>query len=127
MADLFIEIIRMFYHYEDIYDKEGLTPEERGKRRQGLETKELLIRLRSLLLAERAIRPLTTQRKNMIHFGSDEGAKMAAVYHSIIATVKLQGKSVWEYLGKFFVKIVEGCRDFASLLPKNIGLQLPNC
>ena len=168
-ADPFIETIRMFYHFEEIYDKEGLTPEERGRRRQGLETKELLIRLRSLLqvemekdamahseyltealnylhrfwdnltaftkdgnlpidnnLAERAIRPLTTQRKNIIHFGSDEGAKMAAVYHSIIGTVKLQGKSAWEYLGKFFVKVVEGCRDFASLTPKNIGLQLSN-
>ena len=40
-------------------------------------------------LAERAIRPLTTQRNSMQHFGSDEGAEMAATYHSIISTVKL--------------------------------------
>ena len=31
-------------------------------------------------------------------FGSDEGAKMAATYHSIISTVKLQSRSVWNYL-----------------------------
>ena len=35
-------------------------------------------------IAERAIRPLTTQRNSMLHFGSDEGAEMAATYHSII-------------------------------------------
>lgn len=40
-------------------------------------------------LAERAIRPLTTQRNAMLHFGSDEGAEMAATYHSIISTVKM--------------------------------------
>ena len=44
-------------------------------------------------LAERAIRPLTTQRRSalplvisknsILHFGSDEGAEMAATYHSL--------------------------------------------
>ena len=29
---------------------------------------------------------------------------MAATYHSIISTVKMQGRSAWEYLGKFFTK-----------------------
>ena len=89
-------------------------------------------------LAERAIRPLTTQRNSMLHFGSDEGAEMAATYHSIISTVKMQGRSAWEYLGKFFTKslikriesssleflsvktlsnVFNGCRDFFSLRP----------
>ena len=72
--------------------------------------------------AERAVRPLTTQRNSMLHFGSDEGAKMAATYHSIISTVKLQGRSAWDYLGKFFVNIFNGCRDFFNLRPGNIGL-----
>lgn len=40
----------------------------------------------------------------MQHFGSDEGAEMAATYHSIIRTVKMQGRSAWEYLGKFLLK-----------------------
>ena len=73
----------------------------------------------------------------------DKGAEMAATYHSIISTVKLQGRSAWDYLGKFFVKslikriesslfeflsvktlsnIFNGCRDFFSLRPDNIGL-----
>ena len=72
--------------------------------------------------AERAVRPLTTQRNSMLHFGSDEGAKMAATYHSIISTVKLQGRSAWDYLGKFFVNLFNGCRVFFSLRPGNIGL-----
>ena len=45
-------------------------------------------------LAERAGRPFTTKRKNSLHFGSDEAAEIAAVYHSIISTVKLQGLSL---------------------------------
>ena len=70
--------------------------------------------------------------------GSDEGAEMAATYHSIISTVKMQGRSAWEYLGKFFTKslikrvesssfeflsvrtlsnVFNGCRDFFSLRP----------
>ena len=75
-------------------------------------------------IAERAVRPLTTQRNSMLHFGSDEGAEMAATYHSIISTVKMQGRSVWEYLGKFFTKIFNGCRDFLGLRPDKIGLAI---
>lgn len=37
--------------------------------------------------------PFTTKRKYSLHFGSDEGAEIATVYHSIIGTVKLQGRS----------------------------------
>ena len=55
---------------------------------------------------------------------SDEGAEMAATYHSIIRTVKMQGRSAWEYLGKFFTKIFNGCRDFFSLRPDKIGLAI---
>ena len=73
-------------------------------------------------LAERAVRPFTTKRKNSLHFGSDEGAEIAAVYHSIISTVKLQGRSAWDYLGKFFTGIFNGCRGFLSLTPQNIDL-----
>lgn len=73
-------------------------------------------------LAERAVRPFTTKRKNFLHFGSDEGAEIAAVYHSIISTVKLQGRSAWDYLGYFFTGIFNGCRDFLSLSPQNMNL-----
>ena len=144
----FLRGVDFYYKRERQYDAEGLTPEERGRRRQDLESKEMLITLRQHLkieldkdpsettpylrealnyldkfwdnifaflkdgnlpidnnLAERAIRPLTTQRNSMLHFGSDEGAEMAATYHSIISTVKMQGRSAWEYLGKFFTKV----------------------
>ena len=62
-------------------------------------------------LAERAVRPFTTQRKNSLHFGSDEGAEIAAVYHSIISTVKLQGRSTWDYLGKLNHEILKPSLD----------------
>lgn len=75
-------------------------------------------------LAERVIRPLTTQRNSMQHFGCDEGAEMAATYHSIISTVKMQGRSAWENFGKFFAKIFNGCRDFFSMRPDRIGLAI---
>lgn len=163
----FLRGVDFYYKRERQYDSEGLTPEERGKRRQDLDSKEMLITLRQYLkieldkdpsettpylrealnyldkfwdnifaflkdgdlpidnnLAERAIRPLTTQRNTMLHFGSDEGAEMAATYHSIISTVKMQGRSAWEYLGKFFTKIFNGCRDFFSLRPDKIGLAI---
>lgn len=163
----FLRGVDFYYKRERQYDAEGLTPEERGKRRQDLDSKEMLITLRQYLkieldkdpsettpylrealnyldkfwdnifaflkdgdlpidnnLAERAIRPLTTQRNSMLHFGSDEGAEMAATYHSIISTVKMQGGSAWEYLGKFFTKIFNGCRDFFSLRPDKIGLAI---
>ena len=48
----------------------------------------------------------------MLYFGSDEWVEMAATNHCIISTVKMQEKSAWEYLGKFFTKIFNGCRDF---------------
>ena len=163
----FLSGVDFYYKRERQYDAEGLTPEERVKRRQDLESKDIQITLRQYLkieldkdpsettpylrealnyldkfwnnifaflkdgnlpidnnLAERTIRPLTTQRNAMLHFGSDEGVEMAATYHSIISTVKMQGKSAWEYLGKFFTKIFNGCKDFISLRPDKIGLAI---
>ena len=78
-------------------------------------------------IAERTIRKLTTQRNNSLHYGSDEGVEMAVAYHSVISTVKLHGMSCWRYLGEFFKKIFNGCRDFFSLTPANIGMAYANC
>ena len=114
-ADVFLDNINRLFHFEREYDREMITDEERTRRRQGLQTLEAMINLR-------AVRPFTTKRKNSLHFGSDEGAEIAAVYHSIISTVKLQGRSTWNYLGKFFTGIFNGCRDFLSLSPQNIDL-----
>ena len=161
----FHDDLSLFYKLEDKYDKEGISPEERGRRRQSFETKEILIRLSSRLnmelakdaserspyltealnylkkfwngifayqnngnypidnnIAERTLRKLTTQRNNSLHYGSDEGVELAVAYHSVISTVKLHGMSCWTYLGKKKKKIFNGCRDFFSLTPANIGL-----
>ncbi len=64
----------------------------------------------------RAISSLTTQRNSTLHFGSDESAEMAATYHSVIGTVKLQGGSARENLGKFFTKIFNGCSFFSACI-----------
>ena len=73
-----------------------------------------------------------------------EVEEMAATYHSIISTVKMQGRSAWEFLGKFFTKslikrvessllkflsvktlsnIFNGCRDFFSMRPDKFSCQ----
>lgn len=169
-ALVFTDDMDRLFALERQYNEEGISAEERGRRRQGLETKEILIRLRLNLrkeldeddsqrtpyltealhyldkfwkeitaytkdgrypidnnIAERAIRPLTTQRNSMLHFGSDEGVEMAATYHSIISTVKLHGSSVWEFLGTFFKKILNGCRDYVNLTPGRIQLATCQC
>lgn len=168
-AAMFSADFKELFSRERRYDEAGLTSEERLKERQSLETKEILIRIRSRLdaelandsefrsqyytealnylhhfwdelfaylddgdfpidnnLAERCIRKLTTQRNSMLHFGSDAGVEMAATYHSIISTVKLHGKSAWHFLGTFFTKIFNGCRDFFNLTPGNIEMAVAN-
>ena len=67
-------------------------------------------------LAERQIRPVAAQRKAIQHFGSDEGAEMAAAYHSIVSTVLMKGVSVWKFLGAFFEDIVSGDTKHLGML-----------
>ena len=64
------------------------------------------------------------RKASLLTLCHDEGAEMAATYHSIISTVKMQGRSAWEYLGKYFTKIFNGCRDFFSMRPDKIGLAI---
>ena len=52
VAERFSEILKEFFMRERKYDDAGLTPKERLRERQSLETKELLIELRSLLDSE---------------------------------------------------------------------------
>ena len=51
-AERFSEILKEFFMRERRYDDAGLSPKERLRERQSLETKELLIELRSLLDSE---------------------------------------------------------------------------
>lgn len=67
-------------------------------------------------LAERQVRPFTALRKAIQHYGSDAGAEMAAVYLSVVSTVKLAGQSVWRFLGDFFEDIVTGGKKHLKLL-----------
>lgn len=169
-ALVFYDDLALFPALERQYEKDKMTPEERGRARQSFETKEIMMRLRMNLqieldkeeserspyliealnyldkfwdgifaftkdgnylldnnLADRTIRKLTTQRNSMLHFGSDEGVEMAAAYHSVISTVKLRGMSSWRYLGELFQKIFNGCRDYLSMTPLNIGLVHLKC
>ena len=68
-------------------------------------------------LAERSVRPFTTKRKCSLHFGSDEGVEMSAVYHSVISTLKLCGKSVWNFSGEYFRCEVLGLDTYKEYLP----------
>ena len=52
VAERFSNLLKGFFSKEHVYDEAGLTPEERLRERQSLETKELLIELRSLLDSE---------------------------------------------------------------------------
>ena len=47
---------------------------------------------------------------------------MATTYHSVIGTVKLQGSSAWVFIGTFFHKIFNCCRDYQNLIPAKISL-----
>lgn len=67
-------------------------------------------------LAERQVPPFTALRKAIQHYGSDAGAEMAAVYLSVVSTVKLAGQSVWRFLGDFFEDIVTGGKKHLKLL-----------
>ena len=169
-AASFLDDMKELFEKECGYNEAGLTPAERLKERQGLATKEIIIRIRSRLdselangselrsryytealnylnhfwneifaylqdgdlpidnnLAERTIRKLTTQRNNSYHYGSDAGAEMAATYHSVISTVKLHGSSAWDFIGDFFKKIFNGCRDYANMVPARIALTTSQC
>jgi len=49
-------------------------------------------------IAERCIRPLTGERKNSLFFGSHKMARASAVYHTVIATCRMNRILVLEYL-----------------------------
>lgn len=72
-------------------------------------------------LAERSIRPLTVQRKNSIMFGSEKGVLISTIYHTIIETCKLSGKSPRRFMERFFHETNTGRTDYHNLLPMTIG------
>ena len=60
---------------------------------------------------------LVNKSQGVVIFFYDEGVEMSAVYHSIISTLKLSGKSVWNFFGDFFRCEVLGSDTYKEYLP----------
>lgn len=70
------------------------------------------------LVAERAIRPFTVNRKNSLFYSSEEGVDVAATYLTIIETTKLYGLEVRDYLAHVFREIMNGNKDCSTYAPE---------
>ena len=74
------------------------------------------------LVAERAIRPMTVQRKNSLFYCSVKGATSAAIYNTFIETCKQVGIPFQEYFKKVIQAFKSGREDYENLLPMTIKL-----
>ncbi len=71
-------------------------------------------------LIENAIRPIALGRKNYLFAGSHEGAKRAALYYSLLGTVRLQNVEPFEYLRDVLTRISDyPYKNLTDLLPAN--------
>ncbi|MBP3471740.1 MAG: transposase domain-containing protein [Paraprevotella sp.] len=52
-------------------------------------------------------------------------ARASTVYHTVIATCRMNGISVLEYLKEYFRKALRGSIEYSRMLPQTIGIQ-PN-
>ena len=72
-------------------------------------------------IAERAIRPMTVERKNKVAFGSEKGAMNSCAFHSINEILKLQGKSIKKYYRELLSAVASGRTDYENLTPAQLG------
>lgn len=72
------------------------------------------------LPAERALRPVTVQRKNSLFFGSVKGIQNSAIYNTFIETCKQAGVSFRDYFCKLLRELKKGRTDYENLLPMTI-------
>lgn len=72
------------------------------------------------MAAERAIRPITVQRKNSLFFGSVKGIQNSAIYNTFIETCKQAGVSFRNYFCKLLRELKKGRTDYENLLPMTI-------
>ena len=72
------------------------------------------------MAAERAIRPITVQRKNSLFFGSVKGIQNSAIYNTFIETCKQVGVSFRDYFCKLLRELKKGRTDYENLLPMTI-------
>lgn len=73
-------------------------------------------------LAERCIRPMALERKNSLFFCSTEGARVSAIFHTIIETCKQLGMSAREYIRNFLKAVSSGRTDWENLTPSKLSL-----
>lgn len=73
------------------------------------------------VLAERAIRPFTVERKNSLFFSSEDGIESALKYHTLIETCKNVGLNAKEYFAYVFSRLIEGENDYEKLLPSAVA------
>ena len=74
------------------------------------------------LAAERAIHPLTVQRKSSLFFCSTKGTLRSAVYNTFVETCKQAGISFRFFFYKYMPEIRKGRTDYENLLPMTISL-----
>lgn len=74
-------------------------------------------------LAERSIRPITVERKQLMFYGSHKEAGLSVVYHTFVETCRLAGVSVLDFFTLFFTAVMNGREDYQNLLPNTIGIK----
>lgn len=74
------------------------------------------------IAAERAIRPLTVQRKNSLFFCSTKGSLRSTVYNTFIEICKQAEISFRSFFCKYMTEIRKGRTDYENLLPMTISL-----
>ena len=123
-ARIFLGLIAKLYGMEDTYRREKFTADEIYRRRNSKETTEIIDKIRNdgeysidNMAAERAIRPITVQRKNSLFFGSVKGIQNSAIYNTFIETCKQAGVSFRDYFCKLFRELKKGRTDYENLLP----------
>ena len=70
------------------------------------------------LVAERAIRPFTVNRKNSLFYSSEEGVGVATTFLTVIETAKMWGLEVRDYLVHVFREIMNGNKDCVTYAPE---------
>ena len=75
------------------------------------------------MAAERAIRPMTVQRKNSLFFGSTKGALRSAIYNTFIETCKQAKISFQQFFCTYLAELKKGRTDYENLLPMTICLK----
>ena len=68
------------------------------------------------MAVERAIRPLTVQRKNGLFFCSTKGAKNSGIYNTFISTCQQKCRNFRDFFVDYVREWNKGRRDFSSLV-----------